>query len=262
MKRSPLSRVEDLIRRVVEEPFTWLAGDPLDPFRLATYLVRLYEDAPPDSLPPNQFVIHVSPADFAEIGAGRPAEVELRVADYVALLAERRGLHLSETPHVSFEADAGELPRRAHIVAGRRAEQPDAHTDVFAFDAGDAVTEAIRAADAFLIVQGRQHIALDRPVTRIGRRMDNDIVLDTPSISRQHAQIRWRQRYFVLYDVSRHGQTAVNGTPVREHILRPGDVISLSDVMLVYGEGRDEPLDDLSPVVDDELDTTMLKPYE
>ena len=62
--------------------------------------------------------------------------------------------------------------------------------------------------------------------------------------------------------MSRHGQTAVNGVPVREHILRPGDVIALSDVMLVYGEGRDQPLADLSAAIDDELDTTMQKPYE
>jgi len=32
--------------------------------------------------------------------------------------------------------------------------------------------------------------------------------------------------------------------------------------MLVYGEGRDQPLAELSAAVDDELDTTMLKPYE
>jgi hypothetical protein len=262
MKRSALSRVEDLIRKVVEEPFTWLAGDPLDPFRLATYLVRIYEDAPAASMPPNHFTIAVSPEDYAEVADGRGAELELQVADYVALLAERRGLHISETPTVTFTVDDGELPRRAHIVAERRAEQPDVHTEVFTLDPGDAVREAILAADAFLIVQGRQHIALDRPVTRIGRRMDNDIVLDLPSISRQHAQIRWRQRYFALYDVSRHGQTAVNGVPVREHILRPGDVIALSDVMLVYGEGRDQPLADLSAAIDDELDTTMQKPYE
>jgi hypothetical protein len=261
MKRSALSRVEDLIRRVVEEPFTWLAGDPLDPFRLATHLVRIYEDAPSDSLPPNHFTIAISPEDYAEVAGARGSELELQVADYVALLAERRGLHISEAPTVTFEADAGQLPRRARIIGGRQAEQPDVHTEVFTLDPGDAVLAAIRAADAFLIVQGRQHIALDRPVTRIGRRMDNDIVLDLPSISRQHAQIRWRQRYFVLYDVSRHGQTAVNGISVREHILRPGDVIALSDVMLVYGEGRDEPLADLS-VVEDELDTTMQKPYE
>lgn len=99
-------------------------------------------------------------------------------------------------------------------------------------------------------------------MTRIGRRMDNDIVIDSPSISRQHAQIRWRQRYFVLYDVSRRGQTAVNGRPAREHILRSGDVIALSDVMLVYGEGRDAPLGELASAVDEELDTTQLKPFE
>jgi hypothetical protein len=152
-------------------------------------------------------------------------------------------------------------PTTANCRGGHTSPPADVHTAVFTLDPGDAVLEAIRAADAFLIIQGRQHIALDRPVTRIGRRMDNDIVLDLPSISRQHAQIRWRQRYFALYDVSRHGQTAVNGVPVREHILRPGDVIALSDVMLVYGEGRDEPLADLS-MVEDELDTTMQKPYE
>ena len=49
---------------------------------------------------------------------------------------------------------------------------------------------------------------------------------------------------------------------VREHILRPGDVIALSDVMFVYGEGRDEPLVDAPLFADEELDTTMQKPYE
>jgi len=264
MKRSPLSRVESLIRRVVEEPFTWLAGNPLDPFRLATHLVRYYEDGPADSPPPNHFTIHIDPADYATLD-GRTAELadlEAQVGEYVRLLAERRGIHLTETVSVTFAADPGEQPQRAHIVPGRIAEPIEEGTEVFAMDAGDAVMEAIQTVDAFLIVQGRQHIALDRPVTRIGRRMDNDIVIDAPSISRQHAQIRWRQRYFVLYDVSRHGQTAVNGRPAREHILRSGDVIALSDVMLVYGEGRDAPLGELASAVDEELDTTQLKPFE
>lgn len=262
MKRSPLSRVESLIRKVVEEPFTWLAGDPLDPFRLATHLVRHYEDAPNDGTWPNQFTIYLNPDDYGEMAAAGLPELEAQVADYLALLAERRGLHPTEPARVIFEADPAELPRRAHAVAGHQAEQPDSHTEVFAVNAGQAVVTAIRAADAFLIVQGRQHVPLDRPVTRIGRRMDNDIVLDSSSISRQHAQIRWRQPYFVLYDVSRHGQTAVNGVAVREHILRPGDVIALSDVMFVYGEGRDEPLVDAPLFADEELDTTMQKPYE
>jgi len=261
MKRSPLSRVESLIRRVVEEPFTWLAGNPLDPFQLATHLVHFYQDAA-GSPPPNHFTIHVNPADYTEITAGQPDELEAQVGEYVRLLAERRGIQLTEAVSVTFAANPDEQPQRAHIVPGRIAEPVEEGTEVFVVGGGDAVMEAIRAVDAFLIVQGRQHIALDRPVTRIGRRMDNDIVIDSASISRQHAQIRWRQRYFVLYDVSRHGHTVVNGRPAREHILRSGDVIALSDVMLVYGEGRDAPLGELASAVNEELDTTQLKPFE
>ncbi len=262
MKRSPLARVESLIRKVVEEPFTWWAGNPLDPFRLATYLVRHLEDGPADSLPPNHFTITLHPDDYTELAEGQPADLEAQVGEYVGLLAERRGLHLAEPIRVGFEADPGEQRRRARIIAEHVAAPDEHHTEVFAADSGEAaVREAIRAVDAFLIVQGGQHVPLDRPVTRIGRRMDNDIVINAAAISRQHAQIRWRQRYFVLYDVSRHGQTAVNGVATREHILRSGDVIALSDVLLVYGEGRDGPLAELAVAPDEELDTQM-KPFE
>lgn len=260
MKQSPLARVESLIRRVIEEPFTWLASDSLDPFRLASYLANAYHDDPAEDQP-RQFTLYVSPQDYHDMVGDLP-ELELRVADYVTLLVERRGVRLSEAPAVRFEPDAGVVPRSARVIASDLATAPAVNTDVYAPETGDVVLEAIRAADAFLIVQGKRHVPLDRPVTRIGRRMDNDIVLEASSISRQHAQIRWRQRYFVLYDVSSHGRTAVNGMTTREHILRPGDVIALSDVMLVYGEGREDLL--VAPPEDDDeaLDTTLLKPGE
>ena len=39
--------------------------------------------------------------------------------------------------------------------------------------------------------------------------------------------------------ISGRGRTQVNGQATREHVLRPGDVIALSDVMIIYGEGAD-----------------------
>lgn len=259
MRQSPLSRVENLIRKVVEEPFTWLAGDSLDPFRLATYLVQNHE-ALLRGDEPARLAVYVNAEDFEEI-APHAAALQGQVADYITLIAERHGQRIVR-PVVQFRPDEGESPHRARVVADSLTEQTGGNTEVFVVEASGGVMEAIRAADAFLIVQGRRHVPLDRPVTHIGRRMDNDIVLDTPSVSRQHAQIRWRQRYFVLYDVSGHGRTAVNGMPAREHILRPGDVISLSDIMLVYGEGRNDMQGAAAEVQGEELDTTQLKPGE
>lgn len=74
----------------------------------------------------------------------------------------------------------------------------------------------------------------------IGRRIDNDIVIESPSISRRHAQIRWRYGRFVIYDLGSRGGTKVNGERVTESVLHNGDVISLSQVPLIYGEGLSE----------------------
>lgn len=261
MKRSPLTRVESLFRRVVEEPFSWISSDSLDPFQLATHLSRFYELSSDANTDPNYFTVYVNPDDYREIEPGLET-LQRQVADYVVLMAARRGHHLMEPPVIAIEENENEKVRSAHIVA-KRIEKPAASgTAVYSFDSNDSTLEAIRAADAFLILQGRQHVALDRPIMRIGRRVDNDIVLDLPSISRQHAQIRWRQRYFVLYDVSSHGRTYVNGSQIQEHILRPGDVIALSDLFLVYGEGREDMMGLSSFDEQDEMDSTMLKPEE
>ena len=101
----------------------------------------------------------------------------------------------------------------------------------------DALTADIAALDAYLIVEGQRHVPLVKPLINLGRSVDNDIVLDAPTISRQHAQIRWRYGRFVLYDLSSRGRTQVNNQPVDETVLKSGDVISMSSFKLIYGEG-------------------------
>lgn len=260
MKQSPLSRVENLIRRVMEEPFTWFGSGSLDPFQLATYLSRIYDQQTVDNQPvPNQFTLYICPDDYHAIESEIPL-LKKQVSDYVILLTGRRGIHLSDTPSIQFEMDVNGKPNSARIVASHEHPLKHIETAVYPAEMMDPTREAIRETDAFLILSGRQHILLDRPIILIGRRTDNDIVLDSPSISRQHAQIRWRQRYFVLYDVSSHGLTFVNGEAVQEHILRPGDVIALSDILFVYGEGREDAHSTPKAADNDEMDSTMLKP--
>lgn len=89
---------------------------------------------------------------------------------------------------------------------------------------------------AFLIIDGDSHFVLDRPVINIGRRNDNQIVLDNALVSRTHAQIRARHGRFMLFDLGSKSGTLVHGIAIKQHILRPGDVITIANVQLVYGE--------------------------
>lgn len=95
-------------------------------------------------------------------------------------------------------------------------------------------------AGAFLIVNGLTVFPLEQTVINIGRRPDNQLVIDDPRISRLHAQIRLVRGRYVLFDLDSTGGMFVNGLRVRQHILNPGDVISLAGVPLVYGQDGEE----------------------
>jgi hypothetical protein len=99
---------------------------------------------------------------------------------------------------------------------------------------------------AFLIVNGKDLVPLRSKVINLGRRADNDLVLDDPRVSRLHAQLRFSRGEFFLFDLNSTGGTSVNGQPVRQWRLTPGDVIGLAGFPLIYGEesGDNLGLDD------------------
>lgn len=83
---------------------------------------------------------------------------------------------------------------------------------------------------------GNDVYPLIRTVINIGRRPDNDLVIDDARISRVHAQLRALHQHYVVFDLGSSGGTRVNGEPVNQHVLSPGDVISLAGLPLVYGQ--------------------------
>jgi hypothetical protein len=95
---------------------------------------------------------------------------------------------------------------------------------------------AQRGGGAFLILGGDEIYPLVHPVINLGRRPDNHLVIDDARISRVHAQIRLNRGQFVLFDLNSTGGTSVNGLRIRQHTLKPGDVISLAGVTIIYGE--------------------------
>jgi FHA domain len=98
-------------------------------------------------------------------------------------------------------------------------------------DEGDPVP-----SNAFLIVEGVTQHTLSQAVVNVGRRLDNNLVIEDPRVSRHHAQLRAIGGRYVLFDLNSSGGSFVNGQRTAQSVLRPGDVISLAGVTLVYAQ--------------------------
>jgi hypothetical protein len=147
------------------------------------------------------------------------------------------GYTLARFPHVTLSADPtlriGEVRAMAWHSRDPQASLP----------AGDAPEEPLipPAVGAFLIVDGKRHYRLDRPLVTIGRKLENHLVLPDPHVSRRHAEIRLQGGRYMLRDLNSTAGTRVNGQLVTEHLLAAGDVISISGISLIYGEDPTGP---------------------
>jgi pSer/pThr/pTyr-binding forkhead associated (FHA) protein len=97
-----------------------------------------------------------------------------------------------------------------------------------------------------LIVEGVKVHPLNEPVVNIGRRLENQLVIDDPRVSRNHAQLRAIKGRFVLFGLNSTGGTFVNGQRTSQTVLYPGDVISLAGVALIFGQDNPPPRPDLA----------------
>ncbi len=69
---------------------------------------------------------------------------------------------------------------------------------------------------------------------RIGKAPDNDIVLDHPTVSRNHLVVRRQGDVFTVQDLDSTNGTFVDGAQVREAYLRAGALLEVGDVQLRF----------------------------
>jgi len=82
---------------------------------------------------------------------------------------------------------------------------------------------------------GRRHSLRQDRKTTIGRAPQNDIVLMTPSVSRQHSEVEYSGNQWILRDMGSAKGTMLNGNVVEgESPLLAGDVIKISQTVLKF----------------------------
>ena len=64
----------------------------------------------------------------------------------------------------------------------------------------------------------------------IGRDPDSDLVIDEPTVSRRHAELRWTPAGYALVDLGSTNGCRANGVRVSTALLRPGDELILGQV--------------------------------
>ena len=91
---------------------------------------------------------------------------------------------------------------------------------------------------------------IDKICIGIGRGADNDIVINDPLLSREHARIVTVGQDQIVEDLQSSNGTRVNGSTLQRQILQHGDVIDLGSHQLRYMSSR--------LTADVELERTML----
>jgi hypothetical protein len=155
---------------------------------------------------------------------------------------QESGLRFASPPTITITTDDSLSAEDTRVIASNRVE-PMTDTKGPPIE-NDGVEEDAIPENAFLIIEGVKVFPLKMPVVNIGRRLDNQLVIDDPRVSRNHSQLRAIKGRFVLFDLNSTGGSFVNGQRTSQSVLYPGDVISLAGVALIFGQDNPPPSPD------------------
>ena len=81
---------------------------------------------------------------------------------------------------------------------------------------------------------------LTKTNTKIGRHPENDLIISEPSVSRWHAELRFVEGEFYIYDMGSRFGTFLNTNKINRSMVRNGDTISLANTPLLFIDRSDK----------------------
>jgi pSer/pThr/pTyr-binding forkhead associated (FHA) protein len=180
---------------------------------------------------PSMYTIYLKPQNL-HLWKNKP-ELLKRLAGVLSDAAHEQDVHFLITPLIHLDEDASLPIDDLKIIVQ---DQPTTSGGTVAVHIDVYENYPSPPPNAFLILNGAETFILDKPVINIGRRPNNQLVIDDPRVSRSHAQIRVKRGGYLIADLNSTGGTFVNGQRITQQILKPGDVISLAGIPIIFGE--------------------------
>jgi hypothetical protein len=231
------ARFEKQLERLIEGSSARFFGHSVDAADLAREIVRamdmgLSEDKAGSLHAPDRYGLMMNPRTLDAICSHAP-DFKTELAQILHHSALDRGFLIAYEPQITFTTDL-ELPDWKVEAKAWHSLISTESTDEIPLR--EKPFPVMLPKKAYLIVDGTKHFALNQPVINIGRSRDNQLILDAPQISRGHAQLQARHGHYLLFDLGSKAGTFVNDLAIRQHILQSGDVISIGEIKLIYGE--------------------------
>ncbi|MFN7036423.1 MAG: FHA domain-containing protein [Bellilinea sp.] len=239
--KSRLDEIESRLKDLIENRLAALAWRRDHP-NLAVQIVEALREhllaENPDNQPlPNVLVFAMHPQEAA--AWQNNAEWLTWLNQTLLETVRESGASFAAPPVIQVVSDPRQPPGKPRITAAYQDTLPGS-TAVLHLPTEIELSPSSTTSRAYLILYGSQFFPLDQPVTNIGRRSDNHLVIEDLRVSRAHAQIRRIKNQTVLFDLNSSGGTFVNGKRITQVTLFPGDVISLAGFTLIYGEDVSE----------------------
>jgi hypothetical protein len=244
-----LARFEKLVEQAVEGSLRRVFPTTVQPVQLAKAAARAMEDAQVIGLRgaevPNKYELWLAPADLERFGEYANT-LSQELSGYLADYARDRGLRLVASPRVELLADeagrAGSVraqARFADLPPPTLREIDEAVEDTRRLrlsDLAGARATAPAIAERGLWLEDRLGLRVSvEPHTglvRLGRATDNDVVIANQRVSRYHAQLRWVESSWLVYDLDSTNGTWLDGQrvfPSQPRALGARSVLRLGD---------------------------------
>ena len=186
---------------------------------------------------PDQFTVSVHPEGIRQIGQ-LSDDLQMDISRDFRQALQKAGFLFAREVHFTLATDPTLPEVGVRVIAWHSSNPLDLQGEITPIEEYDTDTPP---AGAFLVVEGKRHFKLSAPLITIGRRLDNDLVIDDRRVSRQHLQLLANRGRFILHDLNSTAGTYVNEIKVKKHALQPGDVINVATVELIYGEDTGGP---------------------
>jgi hypothetical protein len=264
---NPFKRFQEFMERILVDPFTRGRLEPAKLARKLEQAMEdnLFLEAGDRRLAPNEYDIYLSTADHQRFSPGQQTLIQ-DLQNRLISLARKQDYILNKKPVLRLHGDPGLRLGEIHIDAnltdtdqagGTKIIHPEEMAQLLGKPLPGqpsgpgtgapstpnqsigptmppvppiATTPSVQKAwlNVRLPNADKQVYQIDKPVVKIGRQLDNDIIVQDKRVSRHHAQIDYQAQsgQFILTDLGSTNHTMINGKPMQKdqrYALRTGD---------------------------------------